>query len=352
MQTQAEAFLKYWLHTMPWNDVECHPNVKKNILASIHEGKMKGTYLIHGPTNAGQIAIARAIAMSLNCKNASEDFCGNCLNCRRIHDHQFPDVFEMQPNEDWEKPERKGQDYSIGHMRIVQEYAQNMPYEGAMKIFIFNDAHRMTIPAANSLLKILEEPHEHLLFLMLTDNFSKILPTILSRCHKIRLTPLDIHALANTLAEKLPPQAAETLARASGGLPQVARSLFAENYLEERDEILQHIKDIRTRISAIPELAELYSKKERDEIREDLAIFLNLLRDGLLIVEGIEDGCFYNPDRKEELKQIWYKDTPQSIFSAIEKILDVIEGMDRYLNLRVQFTDLFFSLQPPENLQN
>ncbi|MEW6237809.1 MAG: AAA family ATPase [Candidatus Omnitrophota bacterium] len=330
---------------MGWNHVECHPIVRQTIVSAIEKGRMRGTQLIFGPPNCGQEAIALAIALALNCKTSGGDFCGECLNCRRIRDKIFPDVYYMFPIEDWDDPKRKGQDYSIGHMRMVQECAQTYPYESQYKIFIFNDAHRMTTEAANSLLKILEEPFPHNLFLLLTNNVFRILPTILSRCQKIRLAPLDAAALVESLRGELPEDAAETLARASGGIPRQARMLLESNYIQTRDEAIGLLRQIRSQASSISGLAERIAKEPREAIRSQLTLLMGILRDGALLAEGIEDGPFLNPDRRKEIAGLFQNEKAEDLIAGLDKILEVMVGLDRNIHTQLQMMELFLVLR-------
>lgn len=334
---------------MPWNQVECHPHVKQILLSLIAANKMGGTHLIYGPPQAGQLAVAEAIALTLNCKNQSNDFCGQCINCKRIIERQFPDVFVLHPSEDWYKPERKGQDYSIDHMRMVQEYAQSLPYESQYKIFIVQDAHRMQDPSANSLLKILEEPHPHVVFLLLTDNLFRILPTVISRCNKIRLLPLDTQSMIQTLSNEIPPAMAETLARASGGIPQQARDYFNENFIEYRDEMLNTLIQINDNKSVISEVSESWAKKGRDTLRQHLNIIITLMRDALLLKRGNLNGPFFNPDAIDILKRYSEPLTEEGLLSGMEKMIQLFEGLDRNINIPLQIVDALMEIYSPQS---
>ncbi len=353
---------------MSWNSVECHPSVKKYLIRSIEKGMIGGTNLIYGPTGAGQVSVARALAQTFLCERMNDDFCGECPTCFRVQHKTYADLLEFRP---------KKATYLIEQLRQMQYSAVMQPYQGDKKIFILHDAHRMNKESANSLLKILEEPYEHNIFLLLTDNVTGILPTIVSRCRKIRLAPLPIHDLQKRLGEKLPETEAETLARASGGLPEMAEALQESNYLQTRDTILGWLESIRKRESDVYDIVnkmakktsqekegeehtdpELYfldspdlTKREKDRLlekyylRKHLTIILRLIRDGILLLSGCETAPFLNTDKRESLQKLWQGEKPELLIRKFEITLEAIEGIDKNLNTSILLSDLLLALR-------
>ncbi len=354
---------------MPWKNVECHPSIKKHLKRSITRGMFGGTNLIYGPAGAGQYAVARALAMTNFCKESLDDFCGDCRECRCVLNKTFPDLIEIHP---------KKTVYLIEQMRELQNYALAHPYQADKKIFVLHDAHRMQKEAANSLLKILEEPYPHNIFLLLTDNISGIIPTIVSRCHKIRLVQLPVVDLCQRLTANLPEAKAETIARAAGGLPEMADSLLDSDYIGTRDSMIEWIKHVRDHESRIAEVSEkivskpkdltektapvepgLYfldspdlKNKEKDRLlekfylRKRLTVLLRLIRDGMLVVSGVNNSPFLNADRMEDIHALWENETPEGMFEKFEKTLEAMEGIDRNLNTSILLTDLLLTMRP------
>ncbi|RJP31332.1 MAG: AAA family ATPase [Candidatus Omnitrophota bacterium] len=354
---------------MPWNDVECHPSVRKNLQRALFNNMLGGTNLIYGPTGAGQVAVARALAQTVLCETKTNDFCDVCPTCIRVRNRAYADLFEFRPQK---------ATYLINQLREMQYSAVMQPYAGDKKIFLLHDAHRMNKESANSLLKLLEEPYPHNLFLLLTDNISGILPTIVSRCRKIRLAPLPIDDLSRKLTANLPARAAETLARAAGGLPEMANALQASHYLEIRDIVLEWIKNVRERgsnlISMADEMAKktqikadspedhpdpnLYfldspdlTKREKDRllekycVRKHLTVLLRLIRDGMATVSGMNHVPFLNEDKREEIERLWNGETPQTMIVKFEKTLDTLEGIERNLYMPLLLSDLLLVIR-------
>ncbi len=324
---------------MPWNQVDCHPSVRAFLLSSLQKGMLSGTHLLHGPAGAGQLQVGRALVKTMNCQTMEHDFCGACNNCRRIEGKLFPDVFELCPENDWSDEKRKGRDYSIGHMRAVQRTAQSQPYEAERKIFLLDRAERLNLESANCLLKILEEPYSHALFILLTENINRILPTILSRCRKVRLSQLPTEQVAERFADSLSPEQAETLARASSGYPERALQLQTENYLQSRDEILSALQEIKNSPSRLVEHTETWSK-DKNDFPQIFRILTGLLRDGL--VTGTE-GIFRNPDQRQALQTLWRNIPAETILKVLDALFDSLESMERYTNTSLI---LFDSLAP------
>ncbi len=330
---------------MPWDNVECHPTVRKTVVRSISRGLFGQTCLIYGPPGAGQASVAQAIAQTIVCKEIAGDFCGVCRECRLIQSGEYTDVFNLFPWEDWDKPKRKGKFYSVDHMRMMQQHATIMPYEGERKIFVIHHADLMEGSAPNSLLKILEEPYEHNIFLLLTDSVSRILTTILSRCWKVRLVPMGIGALVERLKADMPEDAAETIARAAGGLPELAGTLIGEDYLDKRDQTIELLKKLRASETYVGEVATIFAKK-KEGLQEALAIVSGIMRDGVLSVSGVENGVCLNPDRREEIARLWQGSQPGKLIEGIEKIVDALDAITGSANPNhnILFNDLFLSL--------
>ena len=340
---------------MPWENVPCHRRVR-NILARAFQREALGrTTLVHGPSGAGQEVIARAITQTYTCKNHPNDFCGECASCRKIEGGIHPDVVEMHPWEDWseennkekqsKRKQRKKNQYSVEHMRVMQELAMHMPFEGEVKFYIIHDAHCMNESSSNSLLKILEEPHEHTRFILTTDRASGILPTIRSRCWAIRLLPQDIQVLAESLQSKLEPEKALAIARASGGLPEKADELIESDYLDRRDMVFDILQQIKKRESAVMEISESLAKNKQIDLRDVMSILLRIVRDGIVTVSGDGLDLFENIDRRDDLLKLWSGAQLDRLIEGAKSILDALEDMDRFVNPSIVVMDLLLRLR-------
>lgn len=332
---------------MTWANLHCHPSVKRAVMNSSKNGMLNQTTLIFGPPGAGQEDVARAITKTLICKEAEHDFCGTCASCINIDKgkRSYPDVIESHPAKST---------YVIEQIRQLQSEAVLNPYAGDYKIFLLHECHRMNTESFNCLLKTLEEPYSHTVFILSTDTVSGILPTILSRCRKLRIPPQPIDELTRQLKQELPPFQAEALARFSGGLLGQARYWLNEEFIAVRGEVFAMMKSLLKNEAYTAMMVNGFQttggKKEaqRLHLKIRLQILLSLLRDAVSYSSGSAHPVYIHVDLADEYPKVW-KDLPATHWiAAFEKTMDVMEGMTRYLNMNAQLTELFIFIKTPQ----
>ena len=312
---------------MPWSQIRGQQLMKECLARLIEAGRVGGTYLFYGPPGSEQEPMALAFISAILCEKQNADFCGTCSVCKRIQARVYPDVFILEP---------EGAFYKIDQLRTMQSIALSSPHEARYKIFVLRQAERMRQEGANSLLKILEEPYPHVIFVLLTDNISAILPTVISRCQRIRLAPLSPEEVADELCEtaNVDREMAATLARVSGGRIGQARNLLEETWLERRDEILALLKELRTSSRlAIPRTTQAWGR-DREAAKERLLALLSILRDALICSSAGDGGLFLNVDRTDAIQSLWRDVDPDRIIRAFETAVDGLDGIDRYLNVQ------------------
>ena len=194
--------------------------LKKDLSGSIRRGNISHCYLISGPEGSGKHTLARLIAAAALCREAEKP-CGACPSCRKLREGNHPDFITV------EDPEHKNV-----AVKLVREYRADifvMPNESDRKVYLF--PQDMGIEGQNALLKVLEEPPEYALFLILTDNAEKLLPTVRSRCRELKLLPLPRETLLRQLRKDFPEAAPEDLSAAaerSGGWLGQAQALLRD----------------------------------------------------------------------------------------------------------------------------
>jgi DNA polymerase-3 subunit delta' len=177
---------------------------------SISKQSIAHAYLLVGPRHVGKTTLARNLSQALNC-TGHEPPCGQCSVCQRIIEDKHADVISTSF--------APGQKAGIDDIRYLQLMASRPPYEGKYKVFIIDEAEHLSTEAANSLLKIMEEPPPRIVWLLLTSEESLLLPTVISRCQKLILKPLPVQTVEDilTMSYSVEPGKARLLARLSSG---------------------------------------------------------------------------------------------------------------------------------------
>jgi len=240
---------------------------------SLRSGEVSHAYLFAGPQGSGKKTLAFLFAQALNCPGENPP-CGECLSCRKTRSGNHPNVFYVKP---------QGSSIKIEQLRELKEKLFYLPTEGFKKICIIDDADTLTLPAGNSILKILEEPPEDLVFLLLSSRPQALLQTILSRCIHFYLRPLADQEMAALLESKkpLPPAERELLISLAGGNPGRALQMLTQG---SRQEKLEEACELLRRMECSSE-AELFSLAEeltrRDDLQEIIAVFVLIFRQRL-----------------------------------------------------------------------
>ena len=200
--------------------------VTRTLSNALELGRIAHAYLFSGTRGVGKTTTARLLAKSLNCeKGVTPDPCQECASCTEVGSGSSMDVLEIDGASNW----------GINEVRELRESARYAPSRDRYKVFIIDEVHMLTAEAFNALLKIIEEPPSHVVFILATTERDKVPPTILSRCQKLEFRRLGNDEIAASLAATgkelkidLEPEALAALARAADGSVRDAQSLLEQ----------------------------------------------------------------------------------------------------------------------------
>lgn len=291
---------------MSFNSIAGNTRVKRILKMALQKGRVPNSLLFCGPEGVGKLRMAKELAIALNCLQAGDEACGDCVPCGAIRagfDDEgkagaFPDVMVIQP----EKAVIK-----IDQMKFVKQMAYLKPLSGKRRVFIVDQAETMNEEAANSLLKVLEEPPHFTHIVLVTSNPFRILPTIRSRCQILSFSPITREEIERILLENgYPSERARVLAPFVDGNLERALNLDWEEIGLAREEAWNLFLSVASPKGG-SEFLSRYIQMQRAAVQEDLGktleIFASFCRDILLIQEGGDERFLRNPDYAEALKE-------------------------------------------------
>jgi len=209
-----------------FSEILGQPQAINLLKRAIEKNRLSHAYLFYGMRGVGKKTTAYAFAGTLFCKASKEGKpCSTCPSCKKLTKAIHPDFMLIFP----EKKE-----ITISQIRKVREFIRYRPVEAEYQVVLIEEAEKMNPEAANALLKSLEEPPEYTIFILLTQNPSRMLPTILSRCQPVRFNPIPTAKLKEFLKKRgFEETVAETLAELSQGSMGIALEIAEKGLLEE-----------------------------------------------------------------------------------------------------------------------
>jgi DNA polymerase III subunit delta' len=267
--------------------------VRHLLWKTITSQRIPHAFLFRGPHGVGKKTASYILGTCLNCQNRiNGDSCGSCPSCRKHYSGNHPDFTVIKPD---------GLSIKIGQIRKLKELLRFPAFEGQYRVICIHSQETMLPAAANSILKILEEPPDNTIFILITDQGKETISTIQSRCQLINFGPLSLEETSGYLQKKhkLPLETSTTLAAISEGSIGRAEEIYEKKILGIRQEIIEKListsPDSPAKTVLISQLAEQCSKLKQEA---DLVFVLVAawFRDLALIISGVPQSMIIHQD--------------------------------------------------------
>ena len=321
---------------MPFQALVGHHRVLALLARAIARNTLPPALLLAGPEGVGKRRTALAIAETLNClelRTAGDfeiDACGACASCRRIARGVHPDVIVLEPGETGT--------IKIDEIRDVIDRANYRPFEGRRRAVIVDEADTMMPAAQNALLKTLEEPRPGSVFVLVSSMPDALLPTVQSRCPRLRFGRLPAADVAGVLMRDH--EYGETEARAAAadadgsiGRALVARDVDLVGARDSAQRLLEHAARVSDPVHRLGSAKNLTGKKstpaaEREQLAVCLRALASLLRDLGVLAAGADARSLANADLQpnlETLTSAFDGERSMRAFSAVDRALGALE---------------------------
>ncbi|MDX1707293.1 MAG: DNA polymerase III subunit delta', partial [Desulfobacterales bacterium] len=284
----------------------------KIITALLKNRTLPHALLFTGTAGVGKQAVALALAMACNCRHRTSGFnaddgsgqdpenpsiqtCGACKSCRKIKAGNHPDIIQIQPS---------GPFIKIEQIRALLQTLSLKPYEAKTRMVIISEAHCMNAAAGNALLKILEEPPDRTMLVLVAPRKSDLLPTIASRCQLVKFNRISNEFIASWLQKEhgLKAPAAKMLSEIANGSLGRAQKMIDANWLSHRKWMLAEVQSLSLRnIARVLALAEKLAL-EKEVLNERLEMINVWFRD--LVINRYDSQRLINRDMADQINTV------------------------------------------------
>jgi len=332
-----------------FNDIKGNEQIIKNFKSVIFNDKISHAYIIDAPKGLGKKLIANSFAKAVQCENSRNvnsekevNSCGYCTSCRTFDSGNHTDIIYVNS--------LKGK--SIGVDEIREQIGKNIelkPYKYKYKIFIVNNADTMTVQAQNALLKTIEEPPEYGIFILISENYNKFLPTILSRCIIFKLKTLDFDTVFGYVKNNIDISDEEAFLYASyaqGNIGKALEMASSEGFIKIRNAVIDFINRFYEM-----DIIDIFSEVSVfEEYKEDMNTVMDILylcyRD-MIVLKCFSDSRKFivQRDKERELKRNVKNFSLEQLFFGTKAISSAKARINQNANFQMTVENLFLRLK-------
>lgn len=320
-----------------------HEEIAENLINNIRTQITNQAYIFEGQRGVGAYECARLFAAGLVCKNLQSAPCGSCNACIMAKAESHPDIYTLSPIDG-------KRNISVDQIRSVVTDAYTKPYESEKKVYIIAYGDDMNEQAQNAFLKVLEEPPQYAVFVILAENNESLLPTIRSRCTAIKFNPVSDEKVGEYIRKNYPEggEKADFLVQYSGGVVgEIEKILNTENFVTLRRESLNILEPLLSQRKLDAYRVAEFLEDNKDDADLVLRFWQGFLRDMLLISSGAKK-LVKSTDFIDSLINLSNKSQEEKIVKAMEELLLAEKMRKRYVNLKALALRLAFSIKNQE----
>ncbi|MDM5329484.1 DNA polymerase III subunit delta' [Neobacillus sp. CF12] len=325
-----------------WDQLEeLQPAVLKMLKNSLLKNRVAHAYLLEGIRGTGKKEIALLITKALFCDSLIEGFkpCETCNNCRRINSGNHPDVHKVEPD---------GLSIKKQQIQDLQGEFSKKGVESSRKVYMISDADKMSVSAANSLLKFLEEPSSQTTAFLLTEQPQQLLPTILSRCQILSFKPLSPHTMIHQMIENgVNPMKAPLLAQLTNSLDE-AYELNVDDWFAQAQKIVLKLYEVlkKNPLEAMVTLqGDWFSHfKEKEQMNRGLDLLLLIFKDLLYIQLDKQEQIVFKAE-SDRLRQYALETSGRRLSDQMSAILEAKRKLAANMNPQLMMEELVLNLQ-------
>ena len=316
--------------------------VIKTLVNAIKNNKIAHAYLFAGPRGTGKTTIAKLFAKAINCEHFLDEACDECENCKAYLEGNHPDIIELDA----------ASNNGVDDVREIIDQVPYAPLIGKYKVYIIDEVHMLSTQAFNALLKTLEEPPAHVIFIFATTDPQKVIPTVLSRCQRYNFSKLSLFEIKKRTSEvlnmeKIPydEKAVDEIARMAEGGMRDALSILEQCLAYNPDEL--RISDIEKifGLTSTKDEVEMFLKIHQNQVSEVISDLRNMYSKGvdtkrlaLDLLEICKDSLIYSDQGKETLLSKISPVEAQEIINtvSVQKLLKDAKNLEEVISREKQ----------------